>query len=150
MIEIIPFEPIDLTRIRVQAEQSIETMGGAALTVEHGDYLAAAGPAYTVLRHRVPVVAAGVVENDAYHATAWAVLSGDIGVGIVALTRAIGRFLACDEYVRVDTLVRTDFVRGHRWARMLGFQREGTLHRWRAGTTDFDMYARIRGEVAHG
>jgi hypothetical protein len=102
------------------------------------------GPAFAVLAADGRMVAAGgLSENHPHYATAWAMLGDDAGEAMTAITRAVRRVLAAGAYARVDTTVRSDFVQGQRWARMLGFARVGTMHKWGADGSDHDLYERV-------
>jgi len=92
------------------------------------------------MRGEVVLAAVGLVEQCSSHATAWALISGEIGAGEMReLTEAILRALACEAYLRVDTYVRTDFARGRSWAVRLGFRREGTMRKWGPMAIDMDL-----------
>lgn len=55
---------------------------------------------------------------------AWAYIAADIGpAGMIALTRAVRRFLAVHDG-RIEAHVVDGFKEGERWAKMLGFKRE--------------------------
>lgn len=45
---------------------------------------------------------------------------------------------------RIEMIVDTMFVQGHRWARMLGFEWEGTMRQWSPDRRDMDLYAIVR------
>lgn len=144
-IRIDPFLPQHLPAIRVQDAQQPE-IAGQELTIGHGVELAKSF-AWSAMRGDTVVAAAGLVEQCSSHATAWALISGEIGVGeLREVGEAIRRALACDAYLRVDTMVRSDFARGRSWALRLGFQREGTMRKWGPMAIDMDLYARIRGD----
>ncbi len=44
---------------------------------------------------------------------------------------------------RIETVVRTSFEQGHRWAEMLGFDSEGLLRRYAPDGSDYTMYSRL-------
>jgi hypothetical protein len=139
-----PLTPSDVPWIgqRLQAAQ-VHPALSAMLTIEYGADLVAAGPSWTAFGPDGPVAAAGLAPQWDDHAKAWAMLADDAAQHLVAITRAIRRFLDGRPERRIDTAVRTDFAAGHRWARMLGFEREGTMRCWMGGQ-DHDLYARVR------
>jgi RimJ/RimL family protein N-acetyltransferase len=76
-------------------------------------------------------------------AQGWGIVGRDAGPQLLAITRKVGEFLEAQDFMRIETSVRTEFPAAHRWARMLGFQREGTLRKWDEGR-DCDIYARVK------
>lgn len=55
---------------------------------------------------------------------AWAILSKDIGVRLLDVTREIKRLLDAHPAPRVEMHVLSDFKEGHKWAKLLGFHCE--------------------------
>lgn len=143
MMTIAAFRPEHLPALEVQPAQSVEL--GDNQTLGYGVFLAEQGPAWSAVRGDRVLAAFGLIEHSAAHASAWALISGEIAAReLRELTETILRAAALDIYVRVDTMVRTDFARARSWALRLGFQREGTMRAWGENSIDFDMYARVR------
>lgn len=135
-----PFKPEDLHELSLQPSQAflvpfLERAG-------YGQELVDAGPCYTGRHNGRIVCCAGLVNLWEGRASAWALLSGDAGKCMPALHRAVDRFLSGCGVKRIEAYVYPDFVAGHRWATMLGFEHEGRLRAFQQGQ-DMDMYARI-------
>lgn len=88
----------------------------------------------------------GFVREDKDRVLAVSLLSAGCGRNLRGIIRAMKRCYDIYHVRRVEMLVRTDFKEAHRMARMLGYQREGTLRAFANGT-DYDMYARIAEEI---
>ena len=147
MIRVEQFQPGDLALLVPQAAQSGYADTGQAT----GEHLAMAGPAFTAWQDGVPVLTAGFLILQPHHARCWCRLAQIDGCTLAALskrTRAVID-LAATDYPRIDMEVHTPFEAGHRWARMLGFVREGTMRGYGPNGEDFDLYARVRGN-GHG
>jgi len=144
MIAVRPFDPADLGAMRIQPQQrcDLDRVGDAAafaLAAYQG------GPAFTAISDGRPLAACGIIEINAWHGTAWAVLAEAKGPHFVAITRAVRAVLEASGYARIDTPVRSDFEEGHVWARLLGFEREGRMRAWGHDGADWDLYARKGG-----
>lgn len=109
---------------------------------EWAENIAKCGPAYTGMIDGVPLISAGVSQQWDGRSFVWAVLSDKTGPHMLAITRLVKEFLDTRNEVRLEMQVKTDFAAAHRWAKMLGFQREGTMRKYCDGE-DFDLYARI-------
>ena len=138
---VVPYRPEHLTLMRVQPAQAYMRP-----FIEVGDYAdaLAASPAYTGMIGEQPVVCAGIILQWEGRAFAWALVSEDCCAHLFAATRAVARFLALRDERRIETTVRSDFAEGARWARMLGFEREGKMRAYSPDGRDYDLYARIR------
>jgi hypothetical protein len=140
MIEVHPFVPADLEELRLQPSQ--EFLAAFVGRPGYGQELVDAGPCYTARSGGRIVCCAGVVNLWEGRASAWALLSADAGRCMTALHRAVVEFLDGCGIERVEAYVVPDFMPGHRWARMLGFEFEGTLRAFQRGQ-DMVMYARV-------
>lgn len=45
---------------------------------------------------------------------------------------------------RIEAVVDNEFEQGHRWIRLLGFSREGTMRRYYPDGQNADLYAKVR------
>ena len=113
-------EDFDLMEVQpMQALRSIKIdlgVGYAALRISH---------ALTVLEaENVPLAIAGVTETGPDTVFVWVLLSGRAGKHMLGLTRILKRAMHENTrgYKFVETLVRSDFGPGHRWARLFGFE----------------------------
>lgn len=141
-MKIVPFEPEHFEKLILQPSQAI--MQPFLSDREYATNLARAGQAFTAIDGNDVVCCAGVIAQHPLRAIAWAVVSKDAGTHFVQLTKAIKRFLELTGYKRIETAVSTDFEQGHRWAKLLGFEREGTMKSYAPNGDDYDLYARIK------
>lgn len=141
MIRVEPFQPWHFRAISLQPAQA--HLAPMAEDDVWGENVAKAGPGYTAMLGDIPLAAAGICPQWDNRAMAWAVLSSSACLHMLEITRAVRRFLDCRQEHRIEAQVKTNFEAGHRWARMLGFKREGTMRAYCYGE-DFDLYARIR------
>ena len=139
-LEVVPFEPVDLEELSLQPSQ--EFLSAFLGRPGYGQELVDAGPCYTVRWDGRIVCCAGLVNLWEGRASAWALLSADAGRCMTALHRAVVEFLDGCGIERVEAYVVPDFMPGHRWARMLGFEFEGRLRAFQRGQ-DMVMYARV-------
>lgn len=141
MLERIKFKPADLDELRLQPAQ--EYLAAFVGRPGYGQELVDAGPCYTVRQGGKIICCAGVVELWQGRASAWALLSGEAGRSMIGLHRMVEDFLDNCGIRRVEAYVYPDFEPGHRWARMLGFEREGLMRAFQRGA-DMVMYSRVR------
>jgi hypothetical protein len=131
MIAILPYEPWHRAMLPVRSEQAddLVRMGQAA------DLAAAHGPAFSAVEQDadgnvVAVLAcAGLAENTAEHATAWAAFAEGLRAAQwTAITHAIRAVIEGAHYRRVDMLVRADWPTAQRYAEALGFSLDGLIY----------------------
>lgn len=108
--------------------------------------IAKCGPAYTGMIENTPIVCAGIAPQWHGRSMAWAVLGEGSGPHMIAITRAVKSFLDSRPEERLEMQVKADFKPAHRWAKMLGFEWEGTMRKYCNGE-DFDLYSRIRANL---
>ncbi|MBD3732509.1 MAG: hypothetical protein IE934_07330 [Sphingopyxis sp.] len=142
MIEIRDFHPDDIAALDVQPEQA----GDIGLAQGQIMVMAAGGPSFTALRDGRPIACAGLYENHAKWATAWAALSRLSPAELLAITRPCLRAIEASGYRRIDCLVRRGFPAARQWAWMLGFAQEGTMFGVWPDGSDALIFARIKGE----
>lgn len=140
MIEVHPFVPADLAELSLQPSQ--EFLSAFIGRPGYGQELVDAGPCYTARSGGRIVCCAGLVSLWPGRASAWALLSADAGRCMVPLHRAVAEFFDSCDIERVEAYVVPDFMPGHRWARMLGFEFEGRMRAFQRGQ-DMCMYARV-------
>jgi len=141
-MRVVALEAAHLAALRLQDAQAVL----APLLDEpgYGAMLAGAGPAFAGLADGAVIGCAGVVMLSAQRGHAWALLGKASPAGFVAIHRAVVGFLDRQPLRRVETAVDSDFAAGHRWARMLGFSREGRMRAYGLDGRDADLYARVR------
>ncbi len=134
--------PDHLAALALQPAQAVL----APLLAEDGyaATLIAAGPAFAGMQDGTVCGCAGIVMLSAGRGHAWALLGTAAPAGFVAVHRAVAAFLDRQRLRRIETAVDSDFAAGHRWARMLGFEREGRMRAYGLDGRDADLYARVR------
>jgi hypothetical protein len=138
-MQVIPFESWHIQQIIPQDAQRVPSEHEAALL--ESSY----GLAWTGFSDR-PIACAGVVELWPGRAYAWALLDKSAGKHFIAITRAIRDKLNALPYRRIEMAVDEHFEQGHRWAKMLGFNRETTtpMRAYNPDGGNCHLYARIR------
>ena len=140
-MKIIPFKGEHLAELLSKPSQACLR---ADLDIQYEDL--AAFESYTGMLEGRIVVCTGLIHVWPGRSIAWAFIADDIGVhGMVSLTRAVQRFLNLRLNERIEAAVEADFLPGHRWARMLGFEREtpGVMRHFFADGKDAVLYARV-------
>lgn len=141
---IVAFQPEHLQRLLLQPSQAI--MQPMLSDPSYGPSLAEAGPAYSAVHGDAVFACAGLIPQWNGRAVAWALIASEAGQHLVGIHKAVRRALDLHPFRRVETAVRTDFDAGHRWARMLGFDREATMRGYAPDGYDYDLYARVTYE----
>lgn len=138
---IVPFKREHMTLMVVQQKQlGLEHL----LTKEVLDYLEST-EAYSAIDGTDVLVCAGVVDMAPGRAIAWAYLAGNIGRRMVAVTRAVKKYLQSTGYRRIEMDVDCDFPAAHRWAKMLGFEMECERRKkYTPDGRDCALYAMVR------
>jgi hypothetical protein len=137
-----PFEVDHLSRLQVQPHQ---TGWHRALIGTDWSVLAQApNQAWAAVDEARTLGCAGYVDMGGGRARAWALLSGDLGPAMTAITRAVRRGLDLAEFRRVDAEVVANFQPGRRWASMLGFKFEGVMRAYCDDGEDAELWARVK------
>ena len=105
--------------------------------------------AYTCLVQGRVIACLGLYRLHPGRALAWALIARDAGRHFSALHRAARRYLRECRITRIEAHVDSDFAAGHRWLRLLGFERE-TPQGMRGFTPDgrtCDLYARVAPSI---
>lgn len=139
---IVALQQDHLRRLDLQKAQSF--FGTMMNDPEYLAGLVSSGPAYTLLNGDEVLACAGIVPQWQNRAMAWALVGANAGRAMVALHRAVLRCFEIHPCRRIETTVASKFPEGHRWARMLGFEREGTMTAFAPDGADYDLYARIQ------
>lgn len=141
-MRIVQFEPDHLKLLLLQPSQAI--MQPLLDNPEYAQSLKDAGPAYSAVDGDAVFACAGFIPQWEGRAIAWALISAEAGRHFVTITRAVKRAMDLHQFRRVETAVAHEFPQGHRWARMLGFTREGLMRRYTPDGRDCDLYARVQ------
>ena len=105
--------------------QPMQTLRGVVLNMSMAKAVLKISHALTVLDAKNRVLAiAGVTETQPDTIFVWVFLSKDAGRYMLGLTRLLRRAMRENTrgYKTIETLVRSDFGPGHRWARLFGFE----------------------------
>lgn len=111
---------------------------------DYGPSLAKAGPAYSLVDGDEVFASAGLIPQWEHRAVAWALISAEAGKHFFLIHKAVRRALTFHNYRRVETSVACNFEQGHRWAQLLGFEREGRMRAFTPDGQDCDLYARVQ------
>lgn len=139
MIEIRPADAIAVQALRLQPRQS--WISGLLHALPGLD---ASEPAVMVYAADRPIGALGALPHWPGRASCWALLADGIGSLMVPLTRAVTAWLETAPHRRLECTCAADDARGHRWANLLGFEREGLMRAYGADGRDYVLYARVR------
>jgi hypothetical protein len=141
-MEIIKFIPQHLDLLMLQPAQ--KDMQHLFANPEYGQSLAE-GTSFTATDGEVVYACGGVVEMWQGRALAWILLSEFSTRHFVKIHRTVKRFFEIAPYHRIEAAVDVGFKEGERWAKMLGFQYEGTMKGYTPDKRDCDLYAIVRG-----
>lgn len=101
-------------------------------------------PSLTILDGDYPLIAGGVIQVWPGRKVAWAILAADIGHRMTTCTRITRRFLDSHLPGRLELDVERDHEEGHRFARLLGFEKEtDRLRSFYTGGLDGTMYVKV-------
>ncbi len=89
-----------------------------------------------------PVACGGTIQQWPGRHTAWAYLPARSGPHMRMITLAAGKTLAKPQG-RIEITVRSDFAAGHRWAQMLGLEREALFRAYGPEGEDHVGYVRF-------
>lgn len=141
MIEIVPFKPEHLVRLRLQATQATAQ---AQMTLEHGKQLAECpGIAKTALVDGEPIVCAGMIELFKGRAYAWSYIGETAARHWKTIHRAVMIALESARWHRVEMTIDVRNPDAKRWAHRLGFDFEGVMRKWTSDGRDVEMWARV-------
>lgn len=132
-----PSMAVLLTPHEAQAKQ-------AELTPDNLLALLRSGPAWWVRWNGRLVALGGLSVMWQGRAAVWGYLGGDAGPAMVCMTREVEKQLRAFamDFPRIEAYVQRNHEAGHRWIRMLGFQKEGVMRKF-ANDHDYVMYARV-------
>ena len=140
-MQIIPFKKEHMLTLNVQQSQK-DCLGfdSPELYAEIELY-----ESFTAVDGETVIGCAGVVPMNNHRAIAWSYLGEDLGAKMVAVTRAVKRFLDLTHYPRIEMHVSCDLETDHRWAKMLGFECEcERMRKFSPDGRDYALYVRIR------
>lgn len=101
--------------------------------------------AFTAMVDGHPMLVGGLYEMWQNRALLWSFLDTNAGPHLVAIHRAVKKFLDMQPYRRIEAECDCGFKPGHRWLRMLGFKMEAKRMRaFRIDGGDSSLYARVK------
>lgn len=103
--------------------------------------------AYTLLKGDKIIAVFGLTMIRSDLAEVWSLLSDDIECCSIQFARICKRYLDYHikqlDVVRAHAVIRSDYDRGFKFLKFLGFEREGTLKKFGLEGADMDMWARV-------
>lgn len=144
---------VDMTEDHVSAivpnMQPMQADFGPNMTPDYVRGLLQFGKNFAALYDGRVIAIGGTLELWRHRLQAWALLSNDARRHLLPLTRIVRAYFAEQPETRIETAVRSDFTAGHRWARMCGFEREGTMRGYTEAGEDYDLYAMVKPWPSH-
>lgn len=140
-MHIIPFSGEHLQRIDLQDAQR---RFFASFDDAYVQALKGGGPAYTAEADGRVIACGGIMLQWPGRALVWSLLSRHAGRHFVALHRCVSKRLDEANVRRLEAVVDATFEPGHRWVRLLGFEREGLMRGYAPDGRDHVLYARVR------
>lgn len=125
-MKIVPFEPEHIERLRQAGLQREQARYEPILdNPEYARGLKVGGDAFSAIDRFGKVVAcAGVIKMWANRGVAWSIIGGDLGAEFYGVHMAVKRHLAASTLNRIEAVVDLEFEEGHRWMKLLGFEKE--------------------------
>jgi len=140
MIDVIPARPFMAERLQLQSAQMLS---GQAMTPAAIESAIKGGLALAAVEGERIYGMAGIYEIWEGRGLAWALLAQDAGDQMLTLHRCVQRALDVSMFRRVEADVLNTHEEGHRWMRLLGFEKEGVRRCYWQGQ-DYALYARVR------
>lgn len=141
-VRVEPFEAAHLGRLLVQTEQAM--LKPMMHNPKVAETLEKLGPAYSVFAGDTLLACGGFEVLWPGRVKAWAIFDCRAGRHFLAIHRVVKRLLILHRARRMEAEVHVGFERGHRWAKMLGFEVETPLARaYDPMGQDMVIYSRI-------
>jgi hypothetical protein len=139
MLTVRPLDP------EMAATMAVQSVQGGGMSVEMLRALAKDSPAFMACDGDTVIAAAGIIPQWQGCAIAWSTLAGNIGgARMLAVHRAVRRYLDECGIRRVEMLVAMGHKKGVRWARMLGFECESLQHAKLPNGGDAWLFVRLK------
>jgi hypothetical protein len=138
---IVQMVPQHLNQLCMQPAQ--ELFKAIAAQPGYAERLIESGYAYSLVDDDAVFACAGIIPQWANRAIAWALVGQSAGRRMVELHRAVKHSFEIHPFRRIETAVAAEFDEGHRWARLLGFHREGLMRAYTPEGDDCYLYARV-------
>lgn len=141
-MEIVKFRREHLEKLELQDAQA--DMREQLKDPAYGLMLEQCRFSFTGIHDGVIIGCAGIQEVWEGRAIMWALLSKHAGVHFRSIHRAAMGFITQSEWRRIECVVEDGFDAGHRWAKLLGMEREGLMRKYSPTGVDFHLYSRIK------
>lgn len=142
MIIVQQLRPEHAKAIGIQKAQM--SVGTLLKTDGYVESLISTGPAYACLVGDKVIAMAGVSMFWNGRGHGWATIADNGRPYLKAITKEVMNFLKFTSISRIETAVDCRFDAGHKWAQMLGFQKEGTMRSWGPNGENYDLYSRVK------
>lgn len=139
-------EPFRAAHLEALVLQPAQTAWRGRIDGEMGRALEAGGLAWTVFEGERLVGCGGVIDRGGERGEAWALLDQEAGAAMLAATRVVRRYFETAPFRRIEAVTASDFKPAGRWARLLGFEREGRMRAFCDNGGDAERWAFIREE----
>lgn len=113
------------------------------MPAQYARLLRPAGPCCSVFVTGEVILCGGIVTTDAFNGIAWCVLSKHAAPHLLALHRAVTRFLGMQRLRRIEASVLSGFAPGIRWVELLGFEHEGSMRGYGPAGETYERYAKV-------
>ncbi len=138
--------PADLMMLREQGDLQPRQIGFAReITWDYARQLYERGGGVVGAVGESIVVIGGAVEKWEGTGFAWLLLTSKAGPHMREIFRETQNYLKCCSFPRIELLVESDFVNGHRFARLLNFDLEAAnMRKWSPDGKDMALYSMVR------
>lgn len=144
MTEVVPFKAEHLTYITETG--MVDEKLKPWILPAHGERLETAGGTFTCLDDGAPVAVGGVIEYWHNRGEAWILFGKPRTKTFVTIFKMAQRVLDMCPLKRIEIVVDYEFDRGHKMARLLGFNKEAEiLKSYRPDGGAVSLYAIVRG-----
>jgi len=140
-MQVVDFKAEHLAQIALQEAQQYLL---AHIDPDMGEHLEGF-QSFTGIADGKVVACAGVLPYWEDRGLAWAYLAEDAGRHMVAIHKAVARYLEVAPFKRIEAAVDVNFEAGHRWIKRLGFELEAPVMKaFRPDGGSASLYARVK------
>ena len=140
---VIPYKPEHLLSIELQEAQEFMY---DYITPEYATGLARASDAYTTINDNGDILfCGGLAEYWNGRAMMWSFLSRHLNPRLfVKLHKKVLKYLAMQDYHRIEVSIAEEHAEGIKWAELLGFERESLMKKYTPDAQNSFMYVRLK------
>ena len=139
-----PFKEFHIELLRAEGIQAAQADELSIVPAQYASVLAANGPAFTGWDGTTIVGCAGMIPLFPHYGVLWALLSKGAGRNMLAIHRAVLRFIEMTPVQRLEATVKEGFEEARRWVESLGFECEGAMRHYGSDGSTFLRYALVR------